>query len=135
MSDIVDPLDILARTVWGEARNLGVAGMRAVASVILNRVSEPRWWGSDIVTVCQKPWQFSCWNEGDPNRGKLLTVDATNAAFKDALGVADEAVRGLLEDTTGGADSYYDTSIAPPYWTEGARLTAQVGTLRFYRTE
>ena len=31
-------IDVLARTLWGEARGEGTAGMQAVASVILNRV-------------------------------------------------------------------------------------------------
>ncbi len=65
--------DVLARTLWGEARSEGHVGMEAVASVVLNRVKVARdhggkyWWGANIVQVCQKPYQFSCWNRSDPN--------------------------------------------------------------------
>ena len=45
-----DPVDILARTIWGEARNQDRVGMEAVASVILHRARNPRWWGTDVVS-------------------------------------------------------------------------------------
>ena len=57
--------DILARTLWGEARGEGPAGQIAVAWTIRNRVfdgKEKSWWGEGYAGVCQKPWQFSCWN-------------------------------------------------------------------------
>ena len=34
--------DVLARTLWAEARGEGQAGMEAVACVILNRAAHPR---------------------------------------------------------------------------------------------
>ena len=40
--------DILARTLWGEARGEGLAGQIAVACTIRNRVEDGRaksWWG------------------------------------------------------------------------------------------
>lgn len=46
-------IDVLARTLWGEARGEGSTGMEAVASVILNRVEVAKrrghyWWGNKI---------------------------------------------------------------------------------------
>ena len=79
--DAPDALDTLARTVWGEARGEGEAGMAAVAAVIRNRIDVSAahggkyWWGRDWISVCQARSQFSCWNPGDPNRAKLLAVD------------------------------------------------------------
>ena len=63
-------LDILARTLWGEARGESLAGQIAVAWTIRNRVNDGNaksWWGEGYVGVCQKPYQFSCWNKNDPN--------------------------------------------------------------------
>lgn len=42
--------DILARTIYGEARGESISGMEAVASVVLNRVAFANrrgrfWWG------------------------------------------------------------------------------------------
>lgn len=132
---MADPIDILARTIWGEARGLGPSGMSAVAAVVMNRANNPRWWGTDVVAVCQKPWQFSCWNNGDPNRAKLIAVGPDDSQFADALGIADAAVRGTLADPTHGADSYFDSSIPAPEWAMPEDFTVQIGSLSFYRTE
>jgi len=62
--------DILARTLWGEARGESLAGQIAVAWTIRNRVNDGNaksWWGEGYTGVCQKPYQFSCWNSTDPN--------------------------------------------------------------------
>lgn len=70
-------IDLLARTAWGEARGEGVSGMQAVINVVQNRVARGGWWGATIEDVVLKPWQFSAWNANDPNRAKLLAVDAS----------------------------------------------------------
>lgn len=62
--------DILARTLWGEARGESLAGHIAVAWTIRNRVNDGRaksWWGEGYTGVCQKPYQFSCWNKNVTN--------------------------------------------------------------------
>ncbi|VVO24210.1 hypothetical protein PS723_04459 [Pseudomonas fluorescens] len=66
--------DILARTLWGEARGEGLAGQIAVAWTIRNRVNDGKaksWWGEGYAGVCLKAWQFSCWNKNDPNYAYL----------------------------------------------------------------
>ena len=77
-------IDILARTIWGEARGEGSIGMQAVAATILNRVriAEEKgsyWWGRSIVDICQKPQQFSAWNKDDPNCQKLRSIDESQS--------------------------------------------------------
>ena len=72
-------INIFARTLWGEARSEGVEGIEAVASVILNRVRVAKlfngyWWGNDIIQVCQKPYQFSCWLKSDPQYQRVVSV-------------------------------------------------------------
>ncbi|HJR27754.1 MAG TPA: cell wall hydrolase, partial [Pseudomonas sp.] len=62
--------DVLARTLWGEARGEGLPGQIAVAWAIRNRVNDGKarsWWGEGYAGVCQAPYQFSCWNKSDPN--------------------------------------------------------------------
>jgi cell wall hydrolase len=128
-------LDVLARTVWGEARGEGRPGMEAVACVIRNRALHPRWWGDDIPSVCRHPWQFSCWNANDPNLPKLRTVDASDPTFAQALTVARAAATGQLLDPTGGADSYYAEGIPAPAWAARATFTKQIGRHLFFRME
>ena len=129
-------IDVLARTVWGEARGCGYAGMSHVAMVVMNRVNHPRWWGHDVVSVCQAPYQFSCWLRSDPNRSKLLAVTDSDPVFNQALNIAVAAVAGTLQDVTDGADSYYAISMAsPPSWTERATKTFADNWHAFYRVE
>jgi N-acetylmuramoyl-L-alanine amidase len=124
--------EILARTIYGEARGEGKVGMEAVASVILNRASNPNRWPNDVRDVCLERKQFSCWNLTDPNREKLLTVTAKDSGFRLALDTAERAVAGLLDDPTGGADHYHEKSIIPG-WVKGQTPTAKIGRHVFYR--
>ncbi len=129
--------DILARTLWGEARGEGTAGMQAVAAVIMNRVKTSRakpggmWWGNDVISVCQKPWQFSCWNRSDPNMKKVMAVTANDPYFKNAQAIARAALAGTLRDPTGGATHYHARGSVPD-WAKGQPPTATIGRHVFY---
>lgn len=129
--------DVLARTLWGEARGEGTAGMQAVACVVLNRAAEAdlrgrMWWGNNIIQICQKPYQFSCWNRSDPNFRKLQSVDESNLYFATALRIARRAIMGALSDPTGGATHYHAKGIVP-YWSRGETPSADIGRHIFYR--
>ncbi len=128
--------DVLARTLWGEARGEGTEGMEAVASVILNRVKIAEdegkfWWGNNIIQVCQKPYQFSCWNRSDPNFRKLQAVDEKDLYFTTAKRISCRAIIGRLEDATYGA-THYHTAGTVPYWAKGEQPTAVIGNHIFY---
>ncbi|MCQ4158752.1 cell wall hydrolase [Roseomonas sp. GC11] len=129
----MNDLQALARTLYGEARGEGLLGIRAVASVILNRAAHPnpRRFGASISAVCLKPFQFSCWNQSDPNRPKLVALDLSSPAAAVCLQVAWEALMGRLADTTGGADHYHTVSVSPP-WARGMTPTATLGSHVFY---
>jgi len=141
MSASTSAIDTVARTIWGEARNQGRIGMQAVASTIANRVNldlhgdgRPDWWGEGFVGVCRKPWQYSCWNENDPNRARLLAVTAEDPQFAIALDVARAAVDGSLADRTNGATHYFAPHVvAPPAWAKSRMPTASIGDHVFYR--
>lgn len=128
-------VDVVARTLWGEARGCGADGMRHVGSVILNRSRKPGWWGTDVISVCRKPYQFSCWNAGDPNRAKVEAVNTDDPMFRVALGIAFNVLTGHLADETGGADSYVALSMTErPPWCAHAVPTYADGWHQFYRT-
>lgn len=129
--------DTLARTVWGEARGEGVEGMQAVACVIMNRLAisiakDGYWWGNNVIQICQKPYQFSCWNRSDPNYRKLINVDESDIHFASAVRVANRAIAGTLGDTTSGATHYHASGVSP-YWAKGEKPLAVIGTHIFYR--
>lgn len=126
--------DVLARTLWGEARGEGLDGMAAVASVIMNRVHIGGWWGDTVAGVCQHPWQFSCWNANDPNREKLLAVTTTDPQFADAVMIARVAIAGELRDRTHGATGYYAPKVVQtPSWAQGKQPCARVGNQLFFK--
>lgn len=132
-------IDVLARTLWGEARGEGTNGMEAVACVVLNRVAiaekkEGFWWGNNIIQVCQKPYQFSCWNRADPNFRKLQAVDSKDIHFATASRIARRAAAGVLADITKGA-THYHAKETSPYWARGEKPVAVIGRHAFYRLE
>jgi spore germination cell wall hydrolase CwlJ-like protein len=140
-------LDTLARTIWGEARGEGMDGMAAVANVITNRVDidlhddrKPDWWGEGFREVCMKPWQFSCWNAGDPNRARLLAVTASDPQYADAMVLAAAAIGGKLRDRTNGATHYFapkameQLGLKLPAWAQHQTPTAMIGDHVFYRS-
>ncbi|WP_341703854.1 cell wall hydrolase [Ferrovibrio sp.] len=124
-------LDVLARTLWGEARGEGAAGMQAVACVILNRAARPGWWGRSVAEICLKPWQFSCWLPDDPNRAKLEAVTGDDPAFAEARRIAGAALGGTLADYSFGATHYHTVSTAPG-WARGRTPCAVIGRHAFY---
>lgn len=138
MQDFYDDIaiDVLARTLWGEARGQGSDGMNAVAAVILNRVRVAQqkgsfWWGNNIIQVCQKPYQFSCWNRSDPNFRKLQAVTEEDLYFATAVRIARRAVLDQIDDQTLGATHYHADTIKP-YWAKGKRPSIIIGNHVFY---
>ena len=123
-------LDIGARTVWAEARSDGIEGMAAVAFVICNRVMSKKWWGNSIMSVCQFPKQFSCWNADDPNLPKLKALDMNSPEYLKAFGAL-AAVLIQSKDTTGGATHYHTRDISA-YWSSGHKPCAEIGDHLFY---
>ena len=123
----------LARTVYGEARGEGAAGMEAVASVVMNRAGVGGWWGDTVLSVVHQPYQFSAWNEGDPNRALILSKlpFQGDALFNQAWEIAGDAMAGELPDRTGGATHYHADSISPG-WARGHVPVAEIGRHIFY---
>jgi N-acetylmuramoyl-L-alanine amidase len=135
-----EDIDYLAVTIWAEARGEGREGMELVAHVIKNRVDSPnkRRYGTGVAGVVTKPWQFSCWNVGDPNRARCENLMKGQAptgrdgvAWNEAKKVAYSVLIGALPDVTKGA-TYYHTAAVDPSWNRDMRLVARVGRHLFW---
>lgn len=131
-------IEILALTIWGEARGEGLAGQIAVAWTIRNRVFDGKaksWWGEGYAEVCLKPWQFSCWNQNDPNYVYLSGAKPIPAAqFAQAQRAADQVMAGAVPDPTGGATHYYATTMPKaPGWAAKAKQTLLLGHHVFFK--
>ncbi|MFJ2364465.1 cell wall hydrolase [Pseudomonas sp. NPDC087697] len=130
--------DVLARTLWGEARGEGLAGQIAVAWTIRNRVNDGKansWWGEGFAGVCLKAWQFSCWSQNDPNYAYLSGAKPIPAGqFAQAQKAADQVIAGTVPDPTGGATHYYATTMPKaPVWVPGAKQTLKLGHHVFFK--
>jgi spore germination cell wall hydrolase CwlJ-like protein len=128
-SDLSDS-ELMALCCYREARGEGILGQRGVCHVIKNRADHPSWWGSSILTVVTHPFQFSSFNDGDPNSG--LWPKDTDPVWCDILTIAENVIDGTDEDLTGGCNSYYDVSIPPPRWA-GTDPGLAIGRLRCYK--
>lgn len=130
-------IDVMARTIFGEARGEPLEGQEAVACVILNRVKIAQikgryWWGNNIIGVCQKPYQFSCWNKNDPSYKRLTSVTEKDKNFQAALRIAKDAVEENLWDCTDGA-THYHADYVDPFWTKGEKPIKKIGRHIFYK--
>jgi N-acetylmuramoyl-L-alanine amidase len=162
-AEIANPdLSVLAQTIWGEARQEGTKGMIAVGNVIKNRAeANKKMFGQGIKGVALKPKQFSCWNEGDPNREKLKDIlqydklvsmrkSPTGEPFNEwfqkfkntgeyleyksylkAKEIAQQILNGSVPDPTKGA-VYYHTLDVKPIWRTKLDQVAQFGNHVFY---
>ncbi|MCE0464918.1 cell wall hydrolase [Pseudomonas uvaldensis] len=130
--------DILARTLWAEARGEGLAGQIAVAWTIRNRVEDGKtksWWGEGYAGVCLKPYQFSCWNQNDPNYPFLSGAKPIPPKqIAQAQRAADLVISGAEPDITKGATHYYATTMPkPPAWAAKATQTLRLGNHIFFK--
>jgi spore germination cell wall hydrolase CwlJ-like protein len=134
--DVVDA-HWMALTMWGEARSQSEEGMRAVGHVIHNRWLAKRH-GTHVTDTVSAAWQFSCWNEGDPNRAAMLNIEALPTESEDhrlwlaAKRVAGEILSGRSADPTGGA-LFYHTTAVQPRWSQGVAPVTQIGNHLFFR--
>ena len=126
----------MTATIYGEARGLDEAGRIAVAWSIRNRAEHPSWWGNTITDVCLKPFQYSCWNQSDPNLKAmfLASLGVSGGAVYRACGyVADKVIGGKVDDPTKGATHYYNPDVvAMPKWAAGKTPCAQIGPHLFF---
>jgi len=135
----MNELDILARTIYGEARGEykrhdgGLASLIAVGNVIMNRVNKGGWFGSTVIDVCHRPLQFSCWNPKDPNRTLILSdFISKDPVFEVCHEVAQKLLEGTWPDLTKGSNHYH-ASYCKPGWAAQADLAFKIGSHMFYK--
>jgi spore germination cell wall hydrolase CwlJ-like protein len=123
-------LDTLARTIYGEARGESLTGKIAVGWVVRNRLAAARF-GASIERVCRAPFQFSCWNSGDPNLAQLESVTSADPVFRDCICAAYAVLMNEVPDPTAGATHYHTPRVSPA-WSRGHEACARVGAHEFY---
>ncbi|HAY21625.1 MAG TPA: hypothetical protein DCY27_05570 [Desulfobacterales bacterium] len=137
-------LQLLAMALFGEARGVPKPTRQGIGHVMINRALHPGWWGRSLKEVILKPWQFSCFNQNDPNYRKLRsplqyeTAEVWDNCCRDAIEVMARVNQPNLSDPVRGANHYYDTSIPSPNWADESKfvlaLPARSGhEVRFYK--
>lgn len=133
MNFIKKDLEILAKTIYGEARGevlqYGISALIAVANVIINR--KRKGFARTIAEVCLAPYQFSCWNVNDPNYEKIYNNIPCNTAFNRCMEVSERLLREEWPDLTDGCDHYHAKSIKP-YWALHLYPKKIIGSHCFY---
>lgn len=118
---IVGDRDVVAATLYLEARGEGLKGMEMVADVIRNRAIAS---GKSMSDECLKPYQFSCWNGSN-----AFTRYTTIAKVKKSPLIVDIThligrVEEGSDDITGGATSYC-TINCHPKWRNSMKETVR----------
>jgi hypothetical protein len=115
-------LDVLVKTVLGEARGEGIQGMEAVAQVIRNRA----------MAVALQPKQFSAWNAGEGGNNPQQFKPGTQQ-YETAKQAIQRVFSGEAVDPTNGA-LFYHTPQVNPGWSKDVNKygTTQIGNHIFY---
>jgi len=122
--------------IWGEARGEPKKGKIAVAWVVRNRWIKGGWFGKTLKEVILKPYQFSCFLKGDPNRKKLLNPLLYDSfdIWAECYDIAEKVNLGELEDPTNGATHYHSRYMRRyPRWIKNMIKTCEIGNHIFYR--
>jgi len=139
ISDLSD-LEVLALTIYGEARGEPIEGQVAVGCVIRNRVRSGEY--INYKAACLAPLQFSCWNPTDPNYSvlkdfsdKLLMGQPTNdLSLSQCHWVAIGIIASSIKDNTGSARNYLTTQLYRENtveWAKKLTLTKVIGRQSF----
>lgn len=123
-------LRCMTQAVYFEAGFEPLAGRRAVAQVVLNRVKHPAFPNSVCGVVYQgvnrRVCQFSFTCDGSLNRRP------NPAAWAEAEAVARDALGGYVETAVGYA-THYHANYVSPYWAPKLVKIARIGAHIFYR--
>jgi hypothetical protein len=124
-------LSCLTSAIYYEAGAESLAGQRAVAQVVLNRLRHPSFpktvcgvvfEGAERATGCQ--FTFTC--DGS------LARTPTAAGWRRAKAVAEDALDGFVDREVGHATHYHAVYVVP-YWSPGLLKVANVGAHIFYQ--
>jgi len=133
-------IEILALTIYGEARGESIEGQVAVGSVIRNRKSNR----DSYHDICLKREQFSCWNSTDSNVGLLNGMaeillrnqNITNTHYMQCFWVAEGIIKNLIKDNTNDAKNYLTNDLFHnnrPSWAKNLRAAPkEIGNQTFF---
>lgn len=129
--------NIVAKTLYDEARGEDIEGLKAVASVIYNRAGGD---SQNFPAVCLKKYQFSCWNglndvERTPAGYYIVTPATSTQATKDMWGLcmelAKEMFKGEFQSTIDKRNIFYNPNKSSPNWGDVMKDPKIIGNHKF----
>jgi len=139
---------ILARLIFGEARNQSLEAMAGVGWVIKNRVNaNKKYFGLSYHDVILKNdgkyWQFSSFIPTDPNFKVLIDPLSSNSKEADkqawviTYDIASKIISDLVVDPTDGATFFHSSDLSQEKFVTqsvpGAIFIKRIGDLLFYK--
>ena len=129
---MANEVQLMATALFSETKDLDDAV--GIANVMMNRLKNPQRFGKTLEEVVYAPSQFS--GVGTPEWEKAATKKFKNSKeegiYKQFLSVSSRALKGQLEDTTGGADHYVNLKLANPSWAKAYKSTAKIGQHTYF---
>ena len=128
--------ELLARLIQCEAGGEGEEGMRAVASVIMNRVNAPNGEfarvsnGGDVRAIIMQPGQFTCLSTKN-NTQNIYNMNPTDIHYD----IADWALAGNTTSSVGNSLFFFNpySEVCPNYFpTKIGIIYNKVGKHCFY---
>ena len=130
-------INLVARTLYNEARGEGDEGLKAVLTVIYNRTGGDPQFAKDVIS---EYWQFSCWNGYNWKnltytipKGIVTNAEGNLPIWKRCLQLAAEYQNGTFEPLNREWNSYMNKATADPVnvKTWGKMLKKRVGKHHF----
>lgn len=132
---------ILARLIFGEARNQSEEARLWVAKVVLNRVESKGWSADTIHGVILDPGQFAPFKSDDkknyPRIIDPLDVPSETSAWKECYKIAEKAINGSLSISTEATHFHSYTEPKDIEWFErnivpNGKFLKKIGDIYFY---
>ena len=125
-------IEILAKTIYGEARKETHDVRLAIAWTILNRVRSKNWRGESVVDVCQYPFDYPSWHK---EKELLLSLKKENGDKQYLLiyQMIESLADGKYTDPTNGCTTYCLHTKRMPKWTVPLEAEVKIGRYLFFK--
>lgn len=120
---------LLARMIYGEARNCSYDEKITVGFTAVNRANDgKRWNGTSVSSAILTPYQYSCFNKNDPNR-ELLKGKLSRPVWDECVRAARAVLSGDLVDPF--ENTHYHTRQVSPRWSGDIKMEKRIDNPEF----
>lgn len=128
-------IHILAKTIYGEAKNENVLIKEAIGHVAINRYKQINIDNElklSLDQICLDPEIFKCWNGKNLISNNLFSVNMTDENFATCNRIARKIYFGLIKDPTYNSTKYHKIDEYPK-WSLTKAPNVEIGNFLFYK--